>query len=153
MKAVVQRVQSAAVLVSGERVGEIDQGLMVLLAVERGDGPEQVAKMVHKLSGLRIFSDDRGRMDRSVRDIGGAVLAVSQFTLAATLAKGFRPSFDGAEAPESALLLFELFCRQLTATGVPVATGRFGADMQVHLVNDGPVTFILEYPPTRSRES
>ncbi|MBF0340103.1 MAG: D-tyrosyl-tRNA(Tyr) deacylase [Magnetococcales bacterium] len=145
MKAVLQRVSEAAVSVDGEDVGAIGLGLLVLLAVERGDGEREVEKMVRKIAGLRVFSDERGRMNLALSAVGGSVLAISQFTLAATLERGFRPSFDGAEEPERARHLFECFCQRLAEAGVPVATGRFGADMRVRLINEGPVTFVLEF--------
>ncbi|MBF0623512.1 MAG: D-tyrosyl-tRNA(Tyr) deacylase [Magnetococcales bacterium] len=147
MRAVVQRVSRARVVVGEETVGAIDRGLLLLAAVEQGDGPEQAAWLARKVSRLRMFPDDTGRMNRSVLDIGGAVLAVSQFTLAADLRKGDRPSFTGAAAPDLARPLFERLCTLLEQTGLPVARGRFGADMAVHLVNDGPVTFQLVSAP------
>ncbi|MBF0270449.1 MAG: D-tyrosyl-tRNA(Tyr) deacylase [Magnetococcales bacterium] len=145
MKAVLQRVSEAAVTVADEMVGAVGKGLLVLLAVERGDGPREIDRMARKIAGLRLFPDERGRMHHSVRDVGGEVLVISQFTLAANLDKGFRPSFDGAELPEQARRIFDAFCQRLTAEGLMVATGRFGADMRVSLVNDGPVTFIVAF--------
>ncbi|MBF0213480.1 MAG: D-tyrosyl-tRNA(Tyr) deacylase [Magnetococcales bacterium] len=145
MKAVLQRVSAASVTVAGEVVGAIGSGIVVLLAVERGDGAREAARMARKIAGLRLFPDERGRMHHSVRDVEGGVLAISQFTLAANLDKGFRPSFDDAEEPQLARGMFDLFCQRLRAEGVPVATGRFGADMRVELVNEGPVTFILAF--------
>ncbi|MBF0629208.1 MAG: D-tyrosyl-tRNA(Tyr) deacylase [Magnetococcales bacterium] len=149
MKAVLQRVSEATVTVDGAVIGAIDRGLVVFLAVERGDGEPELARMVRKIAGLRIFPDAQGRMNHSVREVGGSVLAISQFTLAANLAKGFRPSFENAELPEPARQLFDRFCQQLAAAGVPVATGQFGADMQVRLLNDGPVTFTLEFSASK----
>ncbi|MBF0190578.1 MAG: D-tyrosyl-tRNA(Tyr) deacylase [Magnetococcales bacterium] len=145
MKAVVQRVSEASVTVGAETVGAVGKGLLVLLAVEKGDGLREIDRMARKIAGLRLFPDERGRMHHSVRDVGGAVLVVSQFTLAANLDKGFRPSFDGAELPEQACRMFDLFCQRLMAEGLVVATGRFAADMRVSLVNDGPVTFIVAF--------
>ncbi|MEO5346843.1 MAG: D-aminoacyl-tRNA deacylase [Magnetococcus sp. YQC-9] len=145
MKAVIQRVSEAFVTVDTEEVGAIGAGLVVLLAVERGDGDREVVQMARKIAGLRIFSDARGRMHHAVGEIGGKILAISQFTLAANLEKGFRPSFDPAEEPSRARHLFDAFCQRLRAEGLEVATGRFGADMRVHLINDGPVTFTLTF--------
>lgn len=147
MKALLQRVSDASVTVEGETIGRIGRGVVLFLAVERGDGEGELVKMVRKVAGLRLFADEQGKMNRSLVDVGGAVLAISQFTLAANLKKGFRPSFDGAEEPEQANRWFAAFCQRLQAEGVPVAMGRFGANMQVQMVNDGPVTFFLEFPP------
>lgn len=144
MRAVVQRVSRAAVRVEGVSVGAIGRGLLVLLAVEKGDGPAELEWAAKKVAELRIFPDDEGRMNRSVQDVGGAVLAVSQFTLAARVRKGRRPSFVDAEDPERAEPAFEQFLDLLRAKGLAVACGRFGAMMEVELVNDGPVTLILE---------
>lgn len=144
MRAVVQRVTRAAVRVDGETVGEIGEGLLVLLGVARGDGPEQASRLAAKIAKLRLFEDDEGRFARSVQDTGGAVLAVSQFTLLADTAKGNRPSFSGAAPAEEAEPLYGLFCAALTAEGLRVERGRFGARMEVELVNDGPVTIVLE---------
>ncbi len=148
MRAVVQRVTQAAVHVDGKMTGEIEKGLMVLLAVERGDDDQTLEKIVRKTARLRIFPDEAGRMNRSVKDIGGAILAISQFTLAADMKKGYRPSFGNAEEPTRAQALYERYCDDLTEQeGVPVARGIFAADMQVSLVNDGPVTIWLEVAP------
>ena len=143
MRAVVQRVSQARVLVDGEVVGEIGAGLCVLLGVAREDGEDEARRLAGKVSRLRIFENEDGRFDRSVLDAGGAVLAVSQFTLIADTEKGNRPSFSGAAAPDEAERLYELFCAALRDLGVGVATGRFGARMAVELVNDGPVTIVL----------
>jgi D-aminoacyl-tRNA deacylase len=124
--------------------GEVGRGLCVLLGVARGNGEEQAARLAGKLARLRIFPDEDGRFDRSILDIGGAVLVVSQFTLIADTAKGNRPSFAEAAPPEDAEPLYERFCDELRALGVPVATGIFGAKMEVELVNDGPVTIVLD---------
>jgi D-tyrosyl-tRNA(Tyr) deacylase len=142
MKCVVQRVTRASVTVSGEVVAQIGAGMLILAAVEKGDPESLMAEAAKKLRELRIFSDEAGKMNRDVADIGGAILAVSQFTLAGSIAKGRRPSFDNAEEPERARALFELFVRELAATGIPVATGRFREHMLVELENDGPVTFV-----------
>ena len=131
----------------GALVGQIDRGFLLLLAVERGDTGDQVKRMVHKVAGLRIFPDETGRMNRSIVDIAGAILAISQFTLAADLKKGFRPSFGNAELPKRAQELFDQSCDRLRSSGISVAQGRFGADMAVSLINDGPVTFWLDFPP------
>lgn len=141
MRAVVQRVSRAAVRVDGAVVGEIGPGLCVLLGVAPGDGPAQVAWMADKLEGLRIFADDAGKMNLSVRDVGGGVLVVSQFTLYGDVAKGRRPSFIGAAHPSVAEPLYLALADRL---GAP--RGVFGAHMDVELVNDGPVTLILETP-------
>jgi D-aminoacyl-tRNA deacylase len=140
----VQRVSSARVLVEGRLVGEIGRGLCVLLGVARRDGEDDAGRLATKLGKLRIFPDDAGRFDRSVLDIGGAVLAVSQFTLIADTAKGNRPSFTDAAPPEQAEPLYDRFCEELRALGVRVEAGVFGAKMQVELVNDGPVTIVLD---------
>ena len=144
MKALIQRVSSARVEVDGEIVGAIERGLLVLLGVEKDDGENQVARMAERLLSYRVFPDSENRMNCSVVDIGGAVLIVSQFTLAADTKKGTRPSFSSAAVPEIAEMLYEKLVSVLRESNLPVATGRFGADMQVHLVNDGPVTFLLE---------
>jgi D-aminoacyl-tRNA deacylase len=144
MKAVLQRVNEARVRVGGEPVGEIGRGLCILLGVARGDGLEEAQRLAGKVARLRIFEDADGRFDRSLLDTGGAALVVSQFTLLADTAKGNRPSFSGAAAPEEAEPLYEAFCEALRELGVSVETGVFGARMAVELVNDGPVTLVLE---------
>ena len=144
MRAVVQRVRSASVAVDGASVGEIGAGLLVLVGVARGDGAEQAARLAAKVVKLRIFEDDEGRFARNVLDAGGAVLAVSQFTLHADTSKGNRPSFSDAAPGPEAEPLYEAFCAAVAAEGLPVQRGRFGAHMQVELVNDGPVTIILD---------
>ena len=144
MKGVIQRVTSASVIVDGQTSGEIGQGLLVLLGVEKGDDESKADWLAEKIAGLRIFSDEEGKMNRSVRDVGGAVLVVSQFTLAGNCTKGKRPSFDTAAPPDEGKRLYEYFVDAVTVLGLPVQTGIFQADMKVHLVNDGPVTFILE---------
>lgn len=151
MRAVVQRVSSAAVTVAdataAREVGRIGAGLLVLVGVEAEDGPEDVRYIASKVHGLRIFedpADPAGRMTRSVADAGGQVLVVSQFTLAGDCRKGRRPSFDAAAPPHIARPLYEDVVRELRATGLPVATGEFQAMMQVALVNDGPVTVLLD---------
>jgi D-aminoacyl-tRNA deacylase len=144
MRAVCQRVSEARVRVGGETVGEIGPGLCVLLGVARGDGPGEAARLAGKVARLRIFEDDAGRFDRALLDVAGAALVVSQFTLLADTAKGNRPSFTDAAPPEEAEPLYERFCAELAGLGVPVARGVFGARMAVELVNDGPVTIVLD---------
>ena len=144
MKAVLQRVARASVRVGDEVVGEIGQGLLVLLGVARGDGAEQAARLAAKTARLRVFEDAAGRFDRSLLDTDGEVLVVSQFTLLGDTAKGNRPSFTDAAPPAEAEPLYEAFCAELRALGVRVETGRFGARMAVDLVNDGPVTLTLD---------
>lgn len=144
MKAVIQRVTSASVAVEGKTVGAIGQGILVLLGVEKGDAEAQADWLAEKIAGLRIFSDPAGKMNRSIQESGGSLLVVSQFTLAGNCAKGKRPSFDTAAPPEEGKRLYEYFVQAARRAGLPVETGIFQADMQVSLVNDGPVTFILE---------
>ena len=140
----VQRVTRAGVSVDGEEVGSIGPGLCALVGVTHDDGPEQAATLARKLWNLRVFEDDGGAMNRSVAETSGAVLVVSQFTLYGDTRKGRRPSFVGAARPEHAEPLVERVVAELRALGATVATGRFGADMRVDLVNDGPVTLILD---------
>src|SRR5438876_7542819 len=144
MRAVVQRVASARVAVEEAVAGAIGAGLCVLLGVARGDGPAEAEKLAGRIARLRIFPDAEGRFDRSLLDVGGAALVVSQFTLIADTAKGNRPSFTAAAPPEEAEPVYERFCEALRELRVAVETGLFGARMQVELVNDGPVTVILE---------
>jgi len=144
MKAVIQRVTSASVTVDGNIVGEIGAGIMVLLGVEKGDTETQADWLAEKIVNLRIFSDKEGKMNLSLHDIGGALLVVSQFTLAGNCAKGKRPSFDTAAPADEGKRLYEYFVIAARRSGLAVETGIFQADMQVALVNDGPVTFILE---------
>ena len=144
MKAVIQRVRSASVSVSGDVVSQIAAGMLVLAAVEKGNSEEQMLEAAKKIRELRIFSDEAGKMNRDVREAGGAILAVSQFTLAGSIARGRRPSFDKAEEPGRAREMFEVFVRELGATGIDVKTGRFREMMIVALENDGPVTFVYE---------
>jgi D-tyrosyl-tRNA(Tyr) deacylase len=144
MRAVVQRVRRASVTIGDEVVGRIDRGLVVLLGVARGDTPARAKWLAEKVVGLRVFEDAEGKMNLALADVGGSVLAVSQFTLYGDCSKGRRPSFVEAAPPEEAIPLYERFVDGLKLQGVPVATGRFGADMQVELVNDGPVTLVLE---------
>jgi D-tyrosyl-tRNA(Tyr) deacylase len=144
MKCVIQRVRRASVTVGDELVSEIGPGLLVLAAVEKGDGEQAMRDAARKIRELRIFGDDAGKMNRDVREAGGTILAVSQFTLAGSIAKGRRPSFDNAEEPNRARDMFELFVSELGSTGIEVATGRFREMMVVSLENDGPVTFVYE---------
>ena len=144
MKAVIQRVTSASVIVEGHIVGQIGHGILILLGIEKGDAEGQADWLVDKICGLRMFSDNDGKMNLSVKDISGSLLVVSQFTLAGNCAKGKRPSFDTAAPPDEGKRLYEYFVSAAKQIGLPVATGIFQADMQVSLVNDGPVTFILE---------
>jgi D-aminoacyl-tRNA deacylase len=144
VRAVCQRVSRASVSVDGAVRGRIDRGLLVLLGVARGDGEDEADRLAGKVARLRVFGDERGKFDRSVLDVGGATLVVSQFTLIADTRKGNRPSFAGAAPPEEAGRLVERFCSALGAEGVPVETGVFGARMDVELVNDGPVTIVLD---------
>jgi D-tyrosyl-tRNA(Tyr) deacylase len=144
VKALLQRVRSARVDVGEECVGEIGPGLLVLLGLDRGDSMENGRKLLDKLLAYRVFSDEDGRMNRSVSDVGGGVLLVSQFTLSADTRKGLRPSFSSALPPAEAEVLFAELLAYLERAHPTVAGGRFGADMQVSLVNDGPVTFLLE---------
>lgn len=142
MKCVIQRVRRASVSVGDELVSEIAAGLLILGAVEKGDGEQTMRDAARKIRELRIFSDEAGKMNRDVAESGGAILAVSQFTLAGSIARGRRPSFDNAEEPGRARELFELFVRELGSTGIEVKTGRFREMMIVSLDNDGPVTFV-----------
>jgi D-tyrosyl-tRNA(Tyr) deacylase len=144
MRAVVQRVQRGAVRVDGAVVGEIGRGHVVLLGVEHGDGDADVRWMADKIVALRVFEDEAGKMNRSVLEVGGGVLVVSQFTLCADVRKGNRPSFTGAAAPEQARALYARFCDHVAVQGAPVARGEFAAHMAVRLVNDGPVTIWLD---------
>lgn len=143
MIALIQRVKRAAVRVDGAVVGEIAQGLLALVAIERGDTADKVPKMLHKLMNYRVFSDDADKMNRSLKDIDGGLLLVSQFTLAADTQSGLRPSFTPAAPPELGRQLFDALLSAAQTAHSKVASGRFGADMQVELINDGPVTFSL----------
>lgn len=142
-----QRVSEAKVVVAGRTIGEIGPGLLVLLCAERGDTETQADRLLAKLLKLRIFSDEAGKMNRSVQDVGGGLLVVSQFTLAADTAGGNRPSFTNAAAPDEGRRLYEYFVAQARAAHPQVQTGEFAADMKVQLVNDGPVTIPLRVPP------
>ncbi len=144
MKALLQRVQGARVEVGGEVVGAIDQGILVLVGVEPQDTRANADKLLHKLLNYRVFSDADGKMNLSLRDVGGGLLLVSQFTLAADTKSGMRPSFSKAAPPALGAALYDYLLDQARIAHSTVAAGQFGADMQVHLVNDGPVTFLLE---------
>lgn len=144
MRLVVQRVTQGSVTVGGETIGEIERGLVVLVGVRRGDGGEQADWLADKTARLRIFEDEAGKLNRSVLDIGGSVLAVSQFTLYGDSSGGNRPSFIDAARPEDAEPLITRYVERLRALGVPVETGRFRAEMQVTIHNDGPVTILLD---------
>jgi len=144
MRAVVQRVSRARVVVDQEVVGQIDRGLLVLVGVALGDTVEQARWLADKIVGLRIFPDEEGKMNRGLVDVGGEALVVSQFTLVGDCQKGRRPSFVNAAPPEIAIPLYEEFVLAVRALGIPTATGRFGAVMQVELTNEGPVTLIVE---------
>ena len=149
MRVVLQRVSSARVVVAGETVGEVGRGWLALLGVATGDGPAEAAWLAEKVAHLRAFPDADGKMNLSVQDVAGGVLVVSNFTLYADCQKGRRPSFLAAARPEDAEPLVRAYCDALRSLGVPVAEGRFGADMQVELTNDGPVTFVIDTVPTQ----
>lgn len=145
MRLVIQRCKSASVTIEGRTEAAIGQGLMILVGVENGDGPADAQWLASKTAGLRIFNDDQGVMNRSVVEVGGELLAVSQFTLTASTRKGNRPSYIRAAGHETAVPMYDLYCKLLEeATGTPVKRGVFGADMKVALVNDGPVTIIID---------
>jgi len=144
MRALIQRVKSASVVIAGTTVGEIDQGILCFLAVQREDREEEAEKLLRRLLAYRIFSDDKQQMNLSLQDIDGGLLVISQFTLAANTKKGLRPSFSSAAQPERAETLYDHFVQLARELHPKAAAGRFGADMQVHLINDGPVTFLLE---------
>lgn len=143
MQGLIQRVSHSKVEVAGECVGSINKGILLLLGVEKHDDESTADKLLHKVSNYRIFTDDAGKMNLSLKDIEGELLVVSQFTLAADTKKGMRPSFSSAGTPAQAEALYEYFVAQAKAAGIQVQTGRFAADMQVSLCNDGPVTFNL----------
>ena len=144
MIALIQRVKQASVDVDGQTIGAIDKGLLVLLGVEREDDLVKMEKLANKVMSYRVFSDDAGKMNLNLKQVEGSLLVVSQFTLAADTGRGLRPSFSGAGTPEQARQLYQAFVDYCAAQGVPVQTGEFAADMQVSLVNDGPVTFNLQ---------
>lgn len=144
MRALIQRVTRASVSVDGQQIGQCGQGLMILVCAMQGDTEVQADQLAARISKLRIFKDDEGRMNRSVLDTAGSALVISQFTLAADTSRGNRPGFSAAAAPDKGRRLYERFAASLAALGIPTETGRFGADMAVELVNDGPVTIWLE---------
>ena len=144
MRVVLQRVAKASVAIEGEVVGAVDRGFCLLVGFTHGDTAAEVRWMAEKVAGLRLFADAEGKMNLGLADVGGGLLVVSQFTLYGDSAKGRRPSFIDAARPEQATPLYQQFCAELAAKGIPVATGRFGAEMLVEIHNDGPVTLILE---------
>ncbi|EMF0204309.1 MULTISPECIES: D-aminoacyl-tRNA deacylase [Enterococcus] len=144
MRAVVQRVSKASVTIDQQEVGKIDQGLVILLGIHEKDTQDDVDYLVKKIAQMRIFEDEQGKMNRSVEDVEGQILSVSQFTLFADTKKGNRPSFISAARPETAIPLYEAFNEGIRNRGITVATGQFGADMAVALINDGPVTIIID---------
>ena len=143
MKVVIQRVKNASVKIDGDVYSAINQGMLLLFCVEKGDDEEKLDWMVNKIISLRIFEDEELKMNRSLKDVNGQILVVSQFTLAADCKKGTRPSFDNAEKPDVAETLYEKFVEKLSLSGITVKTGVFGAMMDVNLCNDGPVTFVI----------
>lgn len=145
MKGLIQRVKCASVTIDGKVYSEINQGILILLGVEKGDNEQNADKLADKLCKLRIFEDEDGKMNKSILDVNGEILIVSQFTLAGDCKKGTRPSFDKAELPQRANELYEYFVDLIKQKNIPVGTGVFGAMMDVELVNDGPVTFMLEF--------
>ena len=144
MKVLIQRVKSASVRIDGKIFSSIEQGILSLVGIEKGDTESQVDKLASKIVNLRIFSDEQGKMNKSLLDINGQMLIVSQFTLCGDCKKGTRPSFDKSEEPKRAEELYELFIKKVSNTGIKTATGKFAAMMDVELINDGPVTFMLE---------
>jgi len=151
MKALLQRVTSAAVAVDGVELSRMERGFLILLGVGRGDDEEDARLLAEKIVKFRVFADENGKMNKSVADIGGSLLVVSQFTLCANYAHGNRPDFLEAESPARANALYEHFVSLLRERGIPVGTGEFGADMQISLVNDGPVTVMLESSVLRKK--
>ena len=144
MKVLIQRVKEASVTIENQLFSKINSGILALVGIEKGDSSEQIEKMAQKLVNLRIFPDENDKMNKSILDIKGEMLIVSQFTLCASCKKGTRPSFDGSATPEIANSLYEEFVTKIKFFGIPVKTGKFGAMMEVGLINDGPVTFMLE---------
>lgn len=144
MKALIQRVKKASVTIEGKLYSKIDKGLLVFLGVQKGDSEENADKLAQKLVNLRIFEDENEKMNLSLKDVNGQMLVVSQFTLCGDCKKGTRPSFDNAELPQKANQLYEYFVSQIKAQGIETQTGSFGAMMDVELINDGPVTFMVE---------
>ncbi len=146
MRALVQRVSQAGVTIDGKRTASIDRGILVLLGITESDTPEDTQWLAGKIARLRIFPDEHGKMNLSVKDIGGQVLIISQFTLYGDCRRGNRPGFDQAADPQHAEPMYDLFCERVSGMGLEVQTGTFAADMKVDLINDGPVTFMLETP-------
>ena len=144
MRALLQRISHASVTVKGEKIGQSGPGLLILICAMQGDSEAKADHLAAKISKLRIFKDEAGKMNKSVKDIGGSALVVSQFTLAADTSRGNRPGFSTAASPEDGKALYEYFAAKLASEGVPVETGEFGADMKVELLNDGPVTIWME---------
>jgi len=144
MKIVIQRVKEAKVLVNGKVIGKINKGILIFLGIAKGDTKKQAEWLAKKVCSLRIFPDESGKFNLSLKDINGEVLIISQFTLYGDCHKGRRPSFDKAASPQEAIFLYEAFIEMVKQEGVKVATGQFGALMEVHLINDGPVTFVIE---------
>jgi len=144
MRALLQRISHASVTVEGEKIGQSGPGLLILICAMQGDSEAQADHLAAKISKLRIFKDEAGKMNKSVKDIGGSALVVSQFTLAADTSRGNRPGFSTAASPEDGKALYAYFAAKLAGEGVPVETGEFGADMKVELLNDGPVTIWME---------
>ena len=144
MRVVLQRVSSASVTVNGQELGAIGQGYMLLVAIQDADTEAELDYLVRKITGLRVFEDEAGKMNLSIQDVGGSILSISQFTLYADTRRGNRPSFTDAGVPDYAEKMYDQFNTKLAATGLTVATGEFGADMKVSLVNDGPVTIIFD---------
>lgn len=145
MKGLIQRVKSASVKIDGDIFSQINNGFLILLGVEKGDSEANADKLAEKISKLRIFEDENDKMNLSIQDVSGEILVVSQFTLAGDCKKGTRPSFDKAELPQRANELYEYFVSKLKEYNIPTKTGKFGAMMDVELINDGPVTFMLEF--------
>ncbi|WP_122645784.1 D-aminoacyl-tRNA deacylase [Enterococcus mediterraneensis] len=144
MRAVIQRVRQASVSIENQIVGEIQAGFLVLLGIHENDNEADVDYLIRKISKMRIFEDDQGKMNLDIHTIKGSILSISQFTLFADTKKGNRPSFVQAARPEKAIPLYERFNQGIEAAGIPIATGKFGADMQISLINDGPVTIIID---------
>ena len=144
MKGLIQRVKKSSVTIEGKLFSQIDHGLLILLGVAKGDEKENAEKLAEKICKLRIFEDEQGKMNKSIIDVEGEILVVSQFTLAGDCKKGTRPSFDKAELPQKANELYEYFTEQIRQKNIPTKTGVFGAMMDVELINDGPVTFMVE---------